>query len=171
MVEVAVPFVHALLKKDPSKKVLCPFDTEYSEFVLRFQETYQVSYSHINAGNFQRDFFDYSVPELQTYDIIISNPPFSRKVEVFQRLLVAGKPFAMVMNMMALSYHSVSELFVGQPIQFLIPDKKISYDGNYSMFASWYVCSKLLPKDIIFSHVSSCKRRQKRNFGQRPDQA
>lgn len=62
--------------------VWCPFDTENSEFVLALKEAgYTVEYSHIFTG---QDFFEYEPPQ---WDIIVSNPPFSRKQEVVNAVL------------------------------------------------------------------------------------
>ena len=58
------------------KTVWCPFDTEHSEFVLKFRDAgFHVVHSHICNG---QDFFDY---EPSQWDVLVSNPPFSRKVE------------------------------------------------------------------------------------------
>jgi hypothetical protein len=44
--------------------------------------------------------------------------------------------------MMAINYQNISEIFssVNPKIQFIIPDKKVSFDGNTSSFSSGYVC-------------------------------
>ena len=46
------------------------------------------------------------------------------------------------MNIMCLNYQEIGNLFqfVGKQIQFIIPDKKVSFDGNTSSFCSGYVC-------------------------------
>jgi ATP-dependent protease Clp ATPase subunit len=62
--------------------VWCPFDTENSEFVLVLRENgYKVIHSHLWEG---KDFLTYEPDE--HYDCILSNPPFSIKLEVFKRL-------------------------------------------------------------------------------------
>lgn len=74
LVDAIVPFI----PKDA--KVWCPFDTQDSEFVIAFQQTHSVVFSHIWLG---QDFFEYQ-PE--SFDVIVSNPPFTRKLEVLSRL-------------------------------------------------------------------------------------
>ena len=83
-----------IIKYIPEGKVIwCPFDTEHSEFVLKFRDAgFKVVYSHICNG---QDFFRY---EPSQWDVLVSNPPFSRKVEVFDRCLKLGKPFALLMS-------------------------------------------------------------------------
>lgn len=86
LVRAQLPFV-------PSHwRIWCPFDTERSEFVTLLRERgNHVVHSHIWEG---KDFFDYEPPE--TYDAVVSNPPFKRILDVLKRLYALGKPFAMV---------------------------------------------------------------------------
>jgi hypothetical protein len=134
-------------KREPI--IWCPFDTENSEFCLYFKENnYKYIYSHIKTG---QDFFDYT-PE---FDIAISNPPFSQKVEVFKKLFSLNKPFVMLMNIMAINYQIIGNLFYNNPIQLLIPDKKVTFDGGHqTSFCSGYVCKDFLFKDLIFCHIA-----------------
>ena len=70
--------------------VWCPFDLENSEFVIALKEHgCKVIHSHINTG---QDFFEYEPKE--DYDYIISNPPFSSKLQVLERLYALEKPFS-----------------------------------------------------------------------------
>ena len=129
--------------------IWCPFDTKESEFVRCFKEKgFKVLHSHIWEG---KDFFAYTPKE--DYDYIISNPPFSRKLEVLGRLYELDKPFAMVMGLPILNYQEVGEFFLSHPLQLLIVDKKVSFDGNTASFNNSYFCYNLLPKDIMFEHL------------------
>ena len=70
-------------------RIWCPFDTEDSLFVKLFRQAgYQVIATHIANG---QDFFTIDPPKC---DYIISNPPYSVKGEVLQRLFDLGIPFA-----------------------------------------------------------------------------
>ena len=42
------------------------------------------------------------------------------------------------------------------PVQMLIPDKRVSFDGNPSSFCSGYVCKGFLERDLEFCHLSHC---------------
>lgn len=133
----------------PKSTIWCPFDTKDSEFVIAFEENgHKVIYTHLWNG---QDFFTYQ-PE-EDYDYIISNPPFTRKLEVFERLYKIGKPFAMIMGLPILNYQEVGEFFLDKQLQLLIVDKKVSFDGNTASFNNSYFCYNLLPKDIIFEHL------------------
>ena len=109
-------------------KIWCPFDTEESLFVKMFRDKgYQVIATHIVNGE---DFFSIEPP---ICDFIISNPPYSLKAEVFDRLFQIGKPFAMLVGVVG--------LFESQKRSLNPP------------FSSVYVCKDILPKQIVFEEV------------------
>ncbi len=114
-----------------------PFDTEDSQYYKILKKRFQVVRSHLNDD---KDFFNYQ-PNM--FDLIVSNPPFSTKDKIFTRCIYELKrPFVLLMNMMAINYQNIAEIFsaVNPKIQFIIPDKKVSFDGNTSSFCSGYVC-------------------------------
>lgn len=132
----------------PNSIIWCPFDTEESEFVIAFKEAgHKVIYSHIWYG---QDFFTY---EPEEYDYIISNPPFSRKLEVLNRLYKLNKPFAMILGLPILNYQEIGNFFIGKDLQLLIVDKKVSFNGKTASFNNSYFCRNILPKVIIFEHL------------------
>ncbi len=138
--------------------VWCPFDTDKSEFVIQLKEAgHKVIYSHIWGG---KDFFSYEPQE--HYDCIISNPPFTRKLEVLNRLYKLDKPFAMILGLPILNYQEVGEFFLNKELQLLIVDKKVSFDGNTASFNNSYFCYKMLPRDLIFTHLEN--NNSKRHF-------
>ena len=138
----------------PNSTIWCPFDTKESEFVILFKEAgHHVIYSHIWLG---QDFFEYEPDE--EYDYIISNPPFTRKYDVLDRLYELDKPFAIILGIPILNYQVVGEYFYnkqkeGKELQLLIVDKKISFDGNTASFNNSFFFHNLLPKQIIFEHL------------------
>lgn len=142
LVEPIIPYLNK------SMVIWCPFDTETSEYVLTLREHgFTVVHSHIADG---RDFFKF---EPTNYDVIISNPPFSLKIEVLDRLYTLGKPFAMLLGIPILNYQSVCTFFLDKKLQLLIVDKKVSFNGNTSAFNCSYFCNDLLPNDLMFAHI------------------
>lgn len=138
--------IKPIIKYIPKDYVIwCPFDTKESNFVKLLSKTHKVIYSHIDNA---QDFFNYTPKE--HFDIIVSNPPFSKKMEVLQRLYELDKPFAMLLGLPILNYHIVGDFFIDKHVQLLIVNKKVSFDGNTSSFNNSYFCHKLLPQDIIF---------------------
>ena len=142
----------------PNSTIWCPFDTKDSEFVILLKEKgFKVIYSHIWLG---QDFFEYEPDE--PYDYIISNPPFTKKLDVFKRLYELNKPFAMICGLPILNYQEIGEFFLDKDLQLLIVDKKVSFDGNTASFNNSYFCHNVLPKDIIFYHLEH--NNSKNNF-------
>ncbi len=101
-----------------------------------------------------KDFFSYT----PNYDLVIDNPPFSKKQEILQKLCDLDKPFILVCPSMLLSYKYFQDLFKEKGIQIIIPYKRINFKhitsqkSSYSPpFASFYFCYKMnLEKDILF---------------------
>ena len=133
---------------NPNSIIWCPFDTKDSEFVILLKEAgHNVIYSHIWNG---QDFFEY---EPEKYDYIISNPPFTQKLKVLERLYRLDKPFAMILGLPILNYQEIGNFFLDKKLQLLIVDKKVSFNGNTASFNNSYFCYKMLPQDIIFEHL------------------
>lgn len=141
-----IPLIENWKKENKIKNpiIWCPFDTKNSKYVEILSKKYTVINSHIQDG---KDFFLYQ-PE--NYDIAISNPPFSLKLKIFERLVNLKKPFAMLMNIMAINYQEIGHFFAslgnGDEVQFFITDKKVSFDGKTSSFNSGYVCWNFIPR-------------------------
>ena len=100
-----------------------------------------------------KDFF-----ENNKGDIVIDNPPFSKKKEVLLRLKELDKPFILICPSMMLSYKYFQKLFKDH-IQVIIPQSRIKFTHlTYKDFksytppyASFYFCYKMnLDKDLIF---------------------
>lgn len=135
-------------------KIWCPFDEEWSAFYQTFKKFgYDVIRSSLTDG---KDFFEY---EPDDYDIIISNPPFSKKDEVIERLYALNKPFMILLPLNTLQGKKRYKSFKNG-IQILAFDKRINYHtdsmtnfkrGNH--FASAYYCRDVLPKDLILKEL------------------
>lgn len=124
----------------------------------RFREIgYSVIATHIANG---QDFFTMDIPDC---DYIISNPPYSVKGKVMERLFEIGKPFAMLVGVVGLfeSQHRF-ELFKNNEFEIMYMNKRISYFKDYKEqkpslnppFSSVYICSGILPKQIVFEEIS-----------------
>ena len=153
---------HAVLpnvKYLPRNAVIwCPFDTENSEFVIALKEAgHEVVFSHIFTG---QEFFEY---EPEHWDIIVSNPPFSRKREVVERCLALEKPFALLLANLWLNSNAPCHLFKEREMQILLFDKRINYsEKNAVFFGSSYFCHKVLPKKIVFESLATVKGERSR---------
>jgi len=145
--------VKPILKYIPKDAIVwCPFDTEHSEFYKEISKTNTLIYSHISRGE---DFYDY---EPKNWDIMISNPPFTRKRQIFERALSFGKPFALLMSNTWLNDAAPMQLFKDKDLQLLMFDKRTHFkrDGNVdnkTTFSSSYYCWNFLPKQIIMEEL------------------
>jgi hypothetical protein len=139
-----------ILKFIPKNKIIwLPFDTIKSNYVkVLKKQGYDIVYSHKQTG---KDFFSWQ-PKL--FDVIISNPPFSKKLDIFRRLWQLNKPFAILMCLPCLNYQEIGEFFYeNKGLQLMIFDKKVSFNGNQSSFNTSYFCKDFLDKDLIFEHL------------------
>lgn len=151
--------IEPILKYIPKDSIIwCPFDTEKSLFVQMLKENnIKVIYSHIDN---EEDFFNYEPNE---YDLIVSNPPYSLKGEVFQRLFNIGKPFAMLVGVVGLfESQKRFDMFKNNQFEIMYLNRRVSYFKDYNdekpalnpPFSSVYLCSKLLPQQIVFEEIN-----------------
>ena len=115
---------------------------------------YSVTRSHLSEG---KDFFVY---EPSDYDVIVSNPPFSMKDKVLERLYQLNKPYAILLPLNSLQGKKRFP-YLKDGIQLLSFDERIEYHKPEDMlhtvkgncFASAYFCKGVLPRDLILEHL------------------
>ncbi len=137
--------------------VWCPFDTDDSNFVKMLKDRgNQVINTHLITGG---DFFKISLPEC---DCIISNPPYSLKNEVFERLFSFHKPFAMLVGVVGLfESEKRFNMFSSNKFEIMYLNKRVAYFKNYEdqkpslnpPFSSVYLCSNMLASSIMFEKI------------------
>jgi hypothetical protein len=145
-VKVLLPYLK------PNSKILCPFDMAHSEYVKVLSNAgHIVYYSHLELGG-GKDFLTYTKQEVDMFDYIISNPPFSVKDSVLTKLYELNKPFAMLLPISTLEGVYRSTLFQKHGLEVLVLDKRINFQGQKK--GNWqntsYFCSSILPKQLIF---------------------
>lgn len=145
----------------PKSKILCPFDTEESLYVKVLKGNgHYIQHGHIEEG---KDFFKRSQDSLEFYDYIISNPPYSKKTEVLEKLFNANVPFAMLVGVVGL-FESKDRfnLFKKNDFELMYFDKRVSFMRDYTSgktelnppFSSVYVCNNVLPKQMVFEEIN-----------------
>jgi len=146
----------------PNSFIWMPFDTDESWFKKCFLAAgHEVGNNHIFDGH---DFFELTPP--RGIDYIISNPPYSKKNEVFERLFKLDIPFAMLVGVVGLfeSKHRFN-LFKNNKFEILYFDKRINFmdDMNATKttksppFSSAYLCHNILPEQIMFRELNKPK--------------
>ena len=161
--EFYTPFyaVGPLLKYIPSgATVWCPFDTHQSLIVSALnQHGCKTIYSHIN-DELKQDFFQISPKKC---DFIISNPPYSLKGKVFERLFNIGTPFAMLVGVVGLfESQAIFDIFYSNDFEILWMNKRIAYFKSYNEqkpslnppFSSVWITKNVLPQKNVFERVS-----------------
>ena len=151
--EVYTPFcaVELILEFLPKNKIIwCPFDEKWSAFYQLLSERgYTVERSSLKEG---QDFFEY---EPEKWDILVSNPPYSRKDDVLERAFYFGKPFALLLPIAAIQGQKRHSIFMNE-IQMLVPDSRINYHSGLGpsdmqkncYFGTAYFCRDLLPTKL-----------------------
>lgn len=112
--------------------------------------------THLESGH---DFFEVDTPDC---DFIISNPPYSLKAEVLEKLWATGKPFAMLLGVVGLfESQKRFEMFRDNPFEIMYLSRRVSYFKDFSdqkpslnpPFSSVYICSGVLPTQIVFEEI------------------
>ena len=143
---------------DDDCTIWCPFDTQDSEYIKIFKkEGYNVIATHIDDKEENHNFFEYEPS--QSYDLIISNPPFSLKDDIIKRLYELNKPYALLLPIPSLQGQKRFPYM--KDCQALIFDKRINYYTDTEKkqiqkgvsFGSFYLCRNFLPKDLIFEEL------------------
>lgn len=141
----------------PNSTIWCPFDTEQSLYKKVLEKAgHEVICTHINNG---QDFFEVTPPNC---DYIISNPPYSLKGEVLNKLFELNRPFAMLVGVVGLFESQFRfNMFKNNEFEIMYFNKRIAYFKNYNdekpslnpPFSSVYICHHILPKQIVFEEL------------------
>ena len=117
-----------------------------------------------------QDFFEY---EPEHWDIMISNPPFSKKDEVLQRAYSLGKPFALLLPANSIQGKRRFAIF-NNDVQMLCFDSRIDFftDGNMQSttkgtpFGSAYFCRNFLPSKLELRRLNKYERALRNEVGE-----
>ena len=106
-------------------------------------------------GNKNIDFIRGDI-EMEDFDCIITNPPYSLKDRFLEICFKWKKPFALLLPLTALEGIKRGKMFRENGIQIIIPNKRIDFitpsgKGSGAWFQVAWFCWKLnLPKDLMF---------------------
>lgn len=138
--------------------IWCPFDKKNSEFVKQFSESgHEVIYTHIDNGC---DFLKVENENIQC-DAIISNPPFSIRTTILQKLFEIDKPFAMLIGVVGLfESQKRFDMFKNNKFEIMYLNRRVSFlnqEGKATFnppFQSVYICHNILPQQLIFEEIN-----------------
>ena len=133
------------------------------------KKIWEAFYGDGNSGNYLKELgydvihesIDFFTEQPDEWDIIVSNPPFSKSKEVMSKMLEYDKPFIMIMPSSKINT-SYFRTWKDKGLQIIIPRKRIHFtklvDGKVPdkwksscNFDCFYYCYKMdLPRDIIW---------------------
>jgi len=98
-------------------------------------------------------------------DIIITNPPYSKKDDFLKRAFEIDKPFAFLLPLTTLEGIKRGKMFRENKIQMIIPNRRINFEipsGKKSAwFATAWFCYKFnLPNDLNFVELNNENKQQ-----------
>jgi|TARA_R100000081_G_C4776893_1_gene149132 hypothetical protein len=140
------------------------------QYIPKDKIIWEAFYGDSNSGNYLKelgfnvihdsiDFFDNDT--IPNFDLIISNPPFSKSKEILTRLKEIDKPFILILPSSKINT-SYMRQYKNTHLQIIIPRKRIHFiklvngeiPKNYKSscnFDCFYYCYKMnLDKDIIW---------------------
>ncbi len=104
----------------------------------------------------KQDFLTFD-PPYKYFDVIITNPPFSKKTSFLKKCYELKKPFALLLPYSTLETEARQELFKKNGLQVLFLPKRVDFeyeDGNFKKspwFATaWFTWGFNFEKDMIF---------------------
>lgn len=154
--ENAVNMILPYVLRGGYKTIWMPFDKPESNFVKIFQKQgLSIIHGHIETG---QDFFEYDRPQ---GEIVVSNPPFSKRDAIFEKLYQWDIPFALIINFNGLfDSKKRADIFRNHDVQILVPRGRMKFFHrdkgllNSPNFQSVYVCNHLLTKQIVFDETT-----------------
>lgn len=92
------------------------------------------------------------------YDIIITNPPYTIKKQIFQKLYEINKPFIVIVPISTITKLFIKQIFKAdvERLQMIIPNRRMQFEKNGNQLKRCYfdcvfLCYKLnLEKDILY---------------------
>lgn len=113
-----------------TKNVWLPFDDEESEiYKVLTSSGRTVKCTHIKNGD---DFFNLTPPF--KCDAIISNPPYSKKVEIIKRLNSFNLPYALLLNVQSLEqimkHHALDE-YCESGYDIVLPSSRYKFSSGF----------------------------------------
>tara|TARA_Y200000002_G_scaffold340424_1_gene310964 strand:- start:6951 stop:7448 length:498 start_codon:yes stop_codon:yes gene_type:complete len=84
-------------------------------------------------------------------DVVLTNPPYSKKDKFIQRCYDINKPFALLLPVSSIQGQKRGKLFDMYGVELLVLNKRIDFTGKGSPhFGVAWFCKQILPNKIIF---------------------
>lgn len=122
------------------------------------EEGYEVIGTDILSGN------DFLIWQPDTYDCIITNPPYSLKQKFLERAYSLHKPFAFLLPLTTFETAKRQKLFARYGLEVILLDKRINFEtpsgkGSGAWFAvAWFTNKLNIGKQLTFASVAQQDR-------------
>ena len=138
------------------------------DFIPKDKVIWEAFYGDGKSGDYLRELgFDVIHEPIDFFehdkgDIVISNPPFTLKKRIFERLFELDKPFIILCSQQVLFTQYFQKIVKDKKLQIIVPPKRIQFKklvngkepenwGNRCNFDCLYFCYNMgLKKDINF---------------------
>lgn len=123
------------------KTVWCPCDKGSSEIVKALNDSGRRAIAtHIDDGF---DFLKFAPSDPSSYDMIITNPPYSCKNQMIERCIQLGKPWALLLPLDALCGKKRAALYEqSNGVGVITLKDRLNFTGGHgNWFYSAWVCS------------------------------
>jgi len=118
-----------------------------SKNIVRALEHFNIRVIDVDEGY---DFLN-DTEKFKNADIIVTNPPYSKKDDFIEKCYRINKPFALLLPVSALQGVRRGKLFKKYGIELLVLMRRIDFTGKRSPhFGVAWFCYKLLPDKLIF---------------------
>tara|TARA_R110000803_G_scaffold202269_1_gene267353 strand:- start:549 stop:1046 length:498 start_codon:yes stop_codon:yes gene_type:complete len=141
------------------KEAIIPLLKYLKKDLIYYDSTSGISFNLVDCLN-QHDFFckksdnlDFLIDDIpKDIDVIITNPPYSKKDKFIKRCYELKKPFALLLPVSSLQGQRRGKMFNDNGIEILVLNKRIDFTGKGSPhFGVAWFCKDILTKKLLFS--------------------
>ena len=145
------------------KIIWCPFDTDNSNIVIALKNKgYNVINTHKDLG---QDFLTFN-PTFN-FDIMISNPPFSKRTKFFNKINSYNKPYIMLQPIMFFNNNSMIRELIkdSNRYRFIFPNYSMGFivksgfeykeKNKTTAFYSFWLCKDMFLDNKIFVDIDT----------------
>lgn len=145
--------INPLLKYLPKDKIIwecTDFGSSNITKVLK-KNGFQVVSTHKKDFDFLKDTADFS------FDIILTNPPYSLKNQFLQKCYEYKKPFCLLLPITSLEGIERGKMFREYGVELMVLDKRCNFIYDNSKKNNWFntswFCWNILPSKLIFESL------------------
>lgn len=146
--EQAIKPLIKYLKKD---KIYYDCTSGISSNIVDFLNNNDFKCLSSGSRNFINDNDLFGKNKMPNFDVLITNPPYSKKDKFIEKCYKLKKPFALLLPVSSIQGKKRGYLFNKFGIELLVLNNRVDFTGKSSPhFGVAWFCYKILNKDLIF---------------------